>query len=53
MILFTPGNIPDDTTHIRNTLGFSSVLMSKGSREDIVIRESENFIGDTQPSLKL
>ena len=52
MILFTPGNIPDDTTHIRNTLGFSSVLMSKGSREDIVIRESENFIGDTQPSIK-
>jgi len=52
MILFTPGNIPDDTTHIRNTLGFSSILMSKGTREDIVIRESENFIGDTQPSIK-
>ena len=51
-ITFTPGNIPDETTHIRSTLGYSSILLSKGTEEDITIRECEQFIGDTQPSVK-
>lgn len=51
-LLFTPGTIPDESTHIRNTLGYSSILLSKGTNEDIVIRECEQFVGDTQPSVK-
>ncbi len=51
-ILFTPGTIPDETIHIRNTLGYSSILMSKGTRDNIKIRECEQFVGDTQPSIK-
>ncbi|WP_455682825.1 DUF2142 domain-containing protein [Thomasclavelia sp.] len=51
-LIFTPGTIPDESTHIRNTLGYSSIILSKGTNEDIVIRECENFIGDTQPSIK-
>ncbi|WP_346678459.1 DUF2142 domain-containing protein [Erysipelatoclostridium sp. An173] len=51
-MLFTPGTIPDETTHIRNTLGYSSILLSEGTSSNIVIRECEQFIGDTQPSIK-
>lgn len=51
-LVFTPGTIPDEAIHIRNTLGYSSIILSKGTNEDIVIRECENFIGDTQPSIK-
>lgn len=52
IVTFTPGNIPDDSTHIRNTLGYSSILLSKGSKDNAVIRECEQFMGDNQPSVK-
>lgn len=52
MMIFTPGNIPDETAHIRSTLGYSSMILSKGTGDNITIRECEQFLGDIQPSIK-
>lgn len=51
MAVFTPSTIPDEQAHIRNTLGFSSIVMGKGTRENIVIRESEMYGKNNQPSI--
>ena len=51
MLLFPPSTIPDEKAHIRHTLGYSSVILNKGTTDNIIIRESEIYSGLDKPSI--
>ena len=52
MLFFPPMTVPDEEAHIRNTLKYSSILVGKGTEENLVVRNSEAYTGAIRPSIK-